>query len=632
MNSLKIVRTLSGEEQNITYAELTHLVDNKYDEEELEGDNLYEYVDLSKIEYKPHFDFDKKIPRKDKKKFNEEQYKEKILFHLNEIFGTTNSDYAISEDSRDIMVKNKRFYKISFHFTIVNKKTTNDDFLDKVKTINKYFKERGIPYDTAIYRNGLSKWRIAKCKKDDDEDSLLKPVTYINDLSKHLIQVVDNWVDLSIPDETLRIVKNNVDNKKVILEKISGYPIKHTRRKEFITYHTIEKGVECPFACRVHKNNHLYLQEAKNYLYLKCYSSECSDKMRVLYKQYSVDKTRFDIKDFNSIKMNDDEDSNYEKRREYFENFYIYLWDTDTISRIKSSKNRQYDFYERELVEAKVKGLKQLKYQFNGINKKGEAEVMTKSFIDNYLEDNFKKQYKNICFNPDMYKTDEYNLFYGYNYLEILGEDDEINDQDKKDLLFLLKFIKEQVCENDDKIYYYFISHLALIIQNPTFLNHIITVFYASKEGIFKSSFLKFFAKVIGQAYSYFGSIDKVMEKHSNSAVGRFINVIEELKRNEYTNELKDYSQRDKVPYNEKYKSEVQLDAYVRYFINTNNNDCLFITKNDRRYAIYEFNKVDDEKYVNRLDSIYENKKVIYLFGDYLKKFKMYPEQKKRRW
>lgn len=629
---ISIVRSLKGEVQNISFQELEHLLNNKYNEDELEGENLYEYFDMDKSDYKVHFDFDKKIPKKDKKKFNEEEYKEKILFHLNEIFGTKTTDYAISEDSRDIMVNNKRYYKVSYHFIMINRKTCNEDFVDKVKDINRYFKERGIPYDTSIYRKGMSKFRIVKCKKDDDKESLLKPLTYVNDLSKHLIQVVDDCHFIVIKDEILRIVRNNVDTKKVILEKVSGYDIKSTKRKEFITYHTIKKGIECPFASRVHKNNHLYLQESKNYLYLKCHSEDCQDKMRVLYKQYSVDKIQFDIRDFNSIRMSDDEDSDYEKKREYFENFYIYLWDTDSINRIKFTKNRQYNFYERELVEAKEKGLRQLKYNFRSKDKEGNDIIKTEIFIKKYLDDNFKKQYKNICFNPDMYKTDEYNLFYGYNYLEILSEDDEINDKDKKDLRFLLKFIKEQVCENDDEIFFYFISHLALIIQNPTFLNHIITVFYSSKEGTGKSSFLKFFSKVIGEAYSYFGGIEKIMDKHSNSSVGRFINVIEELKRNEFTNELKDYSQRDKVPYNEKYKSEVQIDAYVRYFINTNNNDCLFITKNDRRYAIYEFLKIDDEKKINRIDSIYENKKVIYLFGCYLKKFQMRPEQKKRRW
>ena len=72
-------------------------------------------------------------------------------------------------------------------------------------------------------------------------------------------------------------------------------------------------------------------------------------------------------------------------------------------------------------------------------------------------------------------------------------------------------------------------SLLASIIQEPSFLNHIIAVFYSKKQGTGKSSFLKFFNSVIGSIYGYIGDFNQICDKHSSAQYQKLVNVIEEI-------------------------------------------------------------------------------------------------------
>ena len=79
-------------------------------------------------------------------------------------------------------------------------------------------------------------------------------------------------------------------------------------------------------------------------------------------------------------------------------------------------------------------------------------------------------------------------------------------------------------------------------------------------------------------------------------------------------------------------QKEYQVNNFVRLFINTNNNDCVKITRQNRRYSIYQFKKLEDKETIDKMDDIYDNKKIIYLMGEYLMNYKLKKEQYKRTW
>ena len=625
--SVSYINSLTGSEIRTELDDLVGDLSDEYDADIDAGKNYYEIFNMVDREWKLHFDFDKKLEMGDEKKFNVKEYTDKIMSKLNFVFDTEIDEWAISEDCRVVKIKGKKFYKLSFHYISTTKKTTYDYLHPKIKDIYKIFNADGIPFDTSIYRKGITRFRIVLCKKDNEIKSLLKPTTYKDDIKKHIIQNIYGCEDLWIPDDKISLIKNSINSETSKKDIIKGYEIVSTSIKKGVKYHNI-KG-ECPFAKVIHEHNHFYITEKSDSLEIRCHSKQCVDKIRVLYRK-NTDFNLFDVDFFNSIRIPEGKSDNYIDKKKYFEEHYIYIRNTNTMYNVIYRKSSM-GYYERELMEIKDKGLESYNYQ-----KKVEDKppIEDENFHKTYRYDQHRKNYLYADFIPkDKIDKGIYNLFTGFNYQNVLGEDDEITDNDLEELDILLNHLKVNVCEDDDKIFDYFISSLAMILQHPTFLTHIITVFYSSEEGTGKSSFLKFFSKVIGELYAFFGSVKDITEKHSTSAVGRLINVIEELKSNKDETELlKNYSQRERAPINDKNKSISNISCYVRYFIASNLRKCLSLKKGERRYLILKFTKILDKEYVNKLESIYKNRKIIYLFGNYLMNYKIEEKKLKRKW
>ncbi len=614
----------------IEYEELEKKLRSKYNKSRKRGLSLYEYFDLTKTDFKLFFDIDYKLDLDDDV-FDDVRYINMIELVLKEFFYLEDNEIFISSDNREM----NDYYKISYHI-IINKKTNIDQMLDISKKLKIIFDkmemviEDKIYYfkiDNSVYSKGLQKFRTLYSKKDNDKNSLLIPSNENDKLYQHLIQVIEKDildVDMDLFNEKIKEKMGKIDDKNNtndlnMEEIINLYDIHSTKEGINCKLHIIKKGFECPFCNRVHSNNHCYLVEFKDTLYLKCFSEECNKKMKVLYNNIDTNTLEFDIDVFNSFKLKNG--SNYEQKREYFERYYKYFVDSDTFNRVKIKKNKKYDYYDTNLVEVKKSGLNHL--NFLKIQE-GDNEPKKQSFIKEYSFDNKRTNLFDMIFDPDNTDKNYYNLFDGFNYQNVLDKNDEITEEDEENLQFLLKFLKENVCENNDEFLDYFLSHLSLIIQQPSFLNHIIFLLYSSKQGTGKSAFLKFFSKVLGQKYSYVGSYSQILEKHSTSALGKFINIIEEVdiaKSKKVSEDMKNLSQREEFVYNGKNQLEKTLSCFVRYFLTSNNSNCISIPKNDRRYVIYEFLKISDEDVINKMDRIYENKKLIYLFGDYLNNY-----------
>lgn len=611
----------------IDYEVLENKLLSKYNVKRKRGYSFYEFFDMSKTTFKMFFDIDLKIDLTDDT-FDEDDYINSFLIIIKELFNLVDDDLVISSDSRE----NNGKYKVSYH--VILQRKTNIDYIKKnINKLNSFLKQteytigdKTYPFeiDNSIYSNGLQKFRTLYSKKDGDKNSLLVPLNHEDELYKHLLQITDDLEDVDF-NHMNNIIKDNLDkNNDTSLNNLddilNDFNIINKKNCDNCIIYTIDKGFECPFSQRVHKNNHCYLVNFDdNTLLLKCFDEDCLNKIKVLYKNINLNTIEFDLKTFNSIPIPNNKKNNYEEKRIYFEKFYKYFVDSDTFYRVKNQYNKKYDYYNTDLIEIKKNGLIHLYYdEKNEIDGKKNDR---KSFIKTYTFDNDRTNLFNIIFDPNETSKNYYNFFDGFNYSNVLDINDDITDEDISDFNFLLDFIKKNICENNDSFYDYFISHIASILQNPTFLNHIIFLLYSSKQGTGKSSFLKFLSKVIGQKYSYFGSYEQVLEKHSTSSLGKFINIIEEVdfkKSSKFNEDMKNLSQREEGIYNGKGKVETKINTFVRYFLTSNNSNSIVINKEDRRYVIYEFNKIDNEEDINRLDRIYENKKIIYLFGDYL--------------
>jgi len=612
------------------------------------GLNLYEYMELNNKIIKLYFDFDKYITEEEYEDDEdiEDMFKDTILQTLVHLFDVNEDDFAISCDNRPV---DNGKYKLSYHF-ILNRKINNNDLYKYKDKLSELLKLNDIVLDTSVYKTGKQKFRTVMSKKHTsdggiEKNSLLRPLNFKKDIRRHLLQYVEDVedFDITIIDKFL---KNNVseEEKKIINFKcsqtiedtIQNYDIYQTYDYNTCKHHLIKKPFNCPFAKREHKNNHCYLIQNENSLLLKCHSEQCKGKTLVLFKNVNKDTIEFDRDVFNSIIIQDNEEDNYTEKRKYFEKYYVYLRDVNQIYRIQNIYNRKFDYFERDIVPVDKQGLYDLKYQYITQDKKGENVIKSDKFINKYMEDNKRKEIFNIQFNPETVKMDRYyNLFQGFNYENVLNLNDEITEKDYEELQWFLNYIKEYICDNDEKTFVYFISHFSSIIQNPSFLNHIIMLFYSSKQRTGKSNFTKFLSRIFGMAYCYFGSFRQIFEApHTKAHLGTFLNIIEEIdfnKSSKLENELKDYSQRETAVFNPKGKSELKVNTYVRYIGTSNNSNALKITDEDQRIVVLEFKKLDSKEQVDRLERFYENKKSIYMFGEYLKNYEI-PFKKRNDW
>lgn len=624
MELINIAEKLNGEQRKININELYDKLIDEYDEEDKKGLNYYEFFDMVNNNFKPHYDFDLSIDFNKKDDINLDNIKKNILSTLNKITNSKDKDYSIIEDHRPY--KNNK-YKYSIHFINYKNKTNFKNMKKLIKIVNYYLNPFDIKLDSSIYRTGLSKFRLPYTKKDGDNESLAKPLnnTSKSKFKNHIVQYVKNIKnELKINPDILKDFNENfILSKKEVLEE---YTITKTKIKGNFKFHYIKERI-CPFIGREHKSNNLYIVEVNGNLILKCFDELCNNKSKMLFKQENNNNKNFDKYKFNSFKIGSNE-SNYNKKREYFELFYKYFRDNDVLYRVENDYNNEIGYYECNLIEIKKNGLKDLKYQKRIINKKGEEVIKNFNFIKTYTEDDqTRKEYFKLAFKPNSNNDNNdkiYNLFDGFNYVNMLNVHDEITEQDKKDLEFLLDFIKNNVCDGRNDYYDYFISHFATIIQTPGFLTHMILILYSNEGGTGKSNFFKFIGKIIGDKYSYYGSMEQIIESHSTAHLGRLINIIEEMKNKKLTSyyeDLKDYSQRDKAPYNPKGQKQYSVKCCVRYFMTTN--EILKIPRKDRRLFVYEFKKLKNKKDIRRIDDIYENKKIYFLFGEYLKNYKI---------
>ena len=666
--------------KEISYEDLyQHLILKYKKPGKLDGRVGFEFFDANETpEIKPHFDYEEYLEKVDGIRVS--QIEHNFLDVANELFGSKSEDWAISTDCRKVVKKGHEHYKkhkISIHFVLTNKKVNWVKFGIFVRQNKKKFEAKGLfGVDESIYRKGKNKFRFPMTKKIDvhqiiEEGSLLIPINYKTkeDFHKHLVQVTEGCeiLTLHVNMEKDKELFNNKEILENVIKKeeeeinnsirsiIQSYTILTTRKRDISIFYDI-KEFECG---KIHKSNHNYLMfdTLTNTLSVKCHSERCNKFSKILYRP--PDPTiNFFMDYFDNIPIKKEETDNYNEVRKYFEIFFIFIRDSNTYYRENFDYILANQTYRRELKQINIRGYsKDLYYkEINNDDKSAveDYDIEKKNFFKRYEMDVYKKSYLGIGFYPygaedtnHLLNEHNYNLFKGFNYLNALNSTQKLNIPDKKynRLNFFIDHLRNHVCglakaktEKEKDLakhsFNYLMYFLANLIQQPSIVSDIIMIFFSKEHGTGKSGLTRFISHVIGEKYSYFGSFDKITEKHTNSHVGYLINVIEESDHatsRKYYSQMKDFSQRKRAVYNEKNKQECNVDVYVRYFMTTNESNGVYFDKNDRRNVVYEFDKLKDKKKVEELLEIFDDKYMFYLFGKYLEKIRI-PYKSKNDW
>ena len=336
------------------------------------GLTIYEFFDLTKQSFKVHFDFDKLLKTDiEQETFDISNYKQNIINTIEKIFNVQETNIAISEDHR----KKTDYYKVSFHF-ILNIVTDIKTWKEIQKNLEKVFKHFDIDFDKSIYREGKSKLRTVYSKKDNDNESLMKPVSFNlkKDLHRHLIQITEGLETMDI-----ELIKENIknllpeqlelieQNDKGDFDELTDDLFELENLNEFLNLfktQTIKKDIEnykwivglkdeeCPFNTHTGNNNrYLEIDLIKNEVIMKCHSNKCEKYKKVILENYDEGNAEFNPNTFNRLKK-------YKLMKRYFEKRIIYCNDINKFYQKKYFYNFEEDYYECELENIETGGLK----------------------------------------------------------------------------------------------------------------------------------------------------------------------------------------------------------------------------------------------------------------------------------
>ncbi len=675
--TVKIANSVNGAPYEIQYGALFKKLRSVYDISSKSGAEAHE-VFQANTWLKPHFDYEQIVDDEmadDAGKLQNLILTTKTNFvrALNELFHSTSDDYVCSDDSRWIDSTSRtgssrkrrrvRKFKISFHVVMWTKKVNFVKLGNFMRQKRSFFDERNLTgLDFQIYRNGQSKFRLPMTKRSaTDMDSLLKPEQSfeIENFHKHIVQYITpnaTELEIEVNEQELYWRNQTVDRvshrcarfsnncEQEIQTIVDSYNIISTREHGNDCVLMDVKESECPNG--PHRSNHNFLcwNKSRHTLKLKCHDEDCEMFEKILYRP-SLQTQRFDLTWLHNIPLLEGQIDNYQAVKCYVEQFFIFIRDSATVFRVCFEYSQKYDYLEKKIKAINLKGYENDVY-FRAASQDPNEPYDLKKFWDRYKLDMHKQSYLDICFQP--YGTGgkdkhlnkfNYNLFQGFNYPHVLtkAEKDHIPQEKKDDFEFFLTHIRDNVCGFADATtdeekqlaedqYTFLMSYFANMIQNPTYVTHIMLIFFSRVHGTGKSGLTKLLCDVLGSSLSFFGSFDQITEKHTNAHVGKLFNVIEEVNKTtsrKYHNVMKDYSQRERAVYNEKHRQQCTIRTYVRYILTTNYSDGVWFDGEDRRYVLYNFKKIMDPEYVARLIKIMTDKYTVYQFGKMLEEFEI---------
>ena len=383
--NIEIVEKVNSHPKTVSYNELYAKLTSKYNRTGSNrlGCTCFEYFETSKKLVKPHFDYEIFLDQPDGALPS--IIRTNFIEVANKLFNAESKDWAIADDSRFVSKKEKDIngktktvqkYKISMHFVLSTKKCNFEKFGSFVNENMKLFQDANLHgIDTNIYRIGINKFRVPMTKKSaGDHESLLTPLNYLNkeNFHKHLITYVEdceefpialsNPVEYAHNDSSGEIIRKQIqlqgqNSKDEIDSIINSYNIISTKigynEFEGCIFYDIQKH-ECG---NTHNNNHNFLihNTKNNTLKLKCHSSRCKNFEKILYKE-KAPTLHFNRDYFLNIPIKEDTSDNYDEVKKYFEQFFIFIRDTNSYYRKRFEYNQKYKYYEKELKAINISG------------------------------------------------------------------------------------------------------------------------------------------------------------------------------------------------------------------------------------------------------------------------------------
>ena len=262
-----------------------------------------------------------------------------------------------------------------------------------------------------------------------------------------------------------------------------------------------------------------------------------------------------------------------------------------------------------ELIHVRNEGKLLQTYRNTFCIKEVDGKPKSTKFIPLWLDDPMIRTYRKMDFlPPPIHCTDDvYNTWTGFaiDNIEVDGEGD---------IAPFLEHISILVGRKEECITY-FIKWLAQIIQEPGRLIGIALVF-VSKEGAGKNVFFDLFSEIIGvQYYTETNDIEKdLFGRFANGRRNKLLIDVDEARSKETFSRhdaLKNIITSSHLNYEQKGVDPISIRNYARLIFTSNNEMCVKVTENDRRYVIFETSneKIGDQVYFQGLAEYMSDKR-----------------------
>jgi hypothetical protein len=237
------------------------------------------------------------------------------------------------------------------------------------------------------------------------------------------------------------------------------------------------------------------------------------------------------------------------------------------------------------------------------------------SFIKEWIGDPAIRTYDKIAFlpPPEVCSQDIYNQWKGFDI-------DAINSPSSENVEPFLRHIRILAGHHQESINY-MIQYLAQLVQYPGKMPGVAIVL-VSEEGAGKNIFLQCLFDILGPQY-YYETANPQKDLFDRFCNGRkhklMINIDEAKAKDTFTNSdlLKNMITSDKFNYEQKGMDPIQLQNFARIIFTTNNDMCVKVTEQDRRYAILQAssevkgNKDYFDKFVKYMHDITNQKAIM---------------------
>jgi hypothetical protein len=240
-----------------------------------------------------------------------------------------------------------------------------------------------------------------------------------------------------------------------------------------------------------------------------------------------------------------------------------------------------------------IKDVCKLKQTYNNLYFMEKEQLNNKTwitkqskFIPKWLDDIRIRYYKTIDFMPPplVCPPDTYNHWTGFKIDKIDCTPSGVIEPFCKHVRILTG--------NDEASYDYFIKWLAQLVQRPGELIGIALAF-VSKEGAGKNIFFDSLFKMLGESY-YYSTANPQRDLFGRFCNGQkytlMVDIDETNSKDTFSNSelLKNMITSKTFNYEQKGVDPITVRNFARFIFTTNNDMCLKITDNSRRYVIFE--------------------------------------------